>query len=89
MIYHRFCRSALAALVLGFITTSVSGEELSVATFVPPQHHTNNNMFNWFGDELEKRSGGSLTMKLYPAGQLGACPVQQYKRAVEGVADIT
>jgi TRAP-type C4-dicarboxylate transport system substrate-binding protein len=28
-------------------------------------------------------------MKLYPAGQLGAGPVQQYKRAVEGVADIT
>ncbi len=28
-------------------------------------------------------------MKLYPAGQLGAGPVQQYKRAVEGVGDIT
>lgn len=28
-------------------------------------------------------------MKLFPSGQLGAGPVQQYKRAVEGVADIT
>lgn len=28
-------------------------------------------------------------MKLYPAGQLGAGPAQQYKRAVEDVADIT
>lgn len=64
-------------------------EELSVATFVPPQHHTNQVMFKWFGEEIEKRSNGSLTMKLYPAGQLGAGPVQQYKRAVEGVADIT
>lgn len=27
-------------------------------------------------------------MRLYPAGQLGAGPVQQYKRVVEGVADI-
>ncbi|WP_424988964.1 TRAP transporter substrate-binding protein [Microbulbifer sp. S227A] len=56
---------------------------------MPPQHHTNTVMFSWFGEELEKRSGGTLTMKLFPAGQLGAGPVQQYKRAVEGVADIT
>lgn len=66
-----------------------TAEQLTVATFVPPQHHTNTVMFKWFGEELEKRSGGTLTMQLFPAGQLGAGPVQQYKRAVEGVADIT
>lgn len=70
------------------IAHAATAEELSVASFVPPQHHSNSVMFKWFGEELEKRSGGSLTMKLYPAGQLGAGPVQQYKRAVEGVADI-
>ena len=64
-------------------------EELSVATFMPPQHHINKNLFGWFGKEIAKRSNGSLTMKLYPAGQLGAGPVQQWKRVVEGVADIT
>ncbi len=73
---------------LGTSTQSAVAEELSVATFVPPQHHSNQVMFKWFGEELASRSGGSLTMKLYPAGQLGAGPVQQYKRAVEGVADI-
>ena len=73
---------------LGLSAQSVVGEELSVATFVPPQHHTNQVMFKWFSEEIEKRSGGTLAMKLYPAGQLGAGPVQQYKRAVEGVADI-
>ncbi len=46
-------------------------------------------MFKWFGEELARRSGDELTMQLYPAGQLGDGPVQQYKRAVEGVADIT
>lgn len=66
-----------------------SAEELSVANFVPPQHHTNAFLFKWFADEVAERSGGSLTVKVYPAGQLGAGPVQQYKRAVEGVADIT
>ena len=68
---------------------SVTAEELSVGTFVPHSHETNDGMFKWFGEEIEARSGGTLTMKLYPAGQLGAGPVQQYKRAIEGVADIT
>ncbi len=80
--------SVLTAAVFG-IAPALQAEELSVATFVPPQHHTNTVMFKWFGEELAKRSGGDLTMKLYSAGQLGAGPVQQYKRAVEGVADIT
>ena len=70
-------------------STPAVAEELSVATFMPPQHHINKNLFGWFGKEIAKRSGGSLTMKLFPAGQLGAGPVQQWKRAVEGVADIT
>ncbi len=77
------------AAAIGLSAQTVSGEELSVATFVPPQHHTNTIMFKWFGEEIERRSDGSLTMKLYPAGQLGAGPVQQYKRAIEGVGDIT
>ncbi len=71
------------------IASASHSEELSVATFIPPQHHINANLFKWFGDELESRSGGTLTLQLFPAGQLGAGPVQQYKRVVEGVADIT
>lgn len=78
---------ALAAGLAGG-SSQVLAEELSVATFIPPQHHINAFYFDWFGKELEKRSGGSLTIKVYPAGQLGAGPVQQYKRVVEGVADI-
>jgi len=74
---------------LGLSAQTAMSEELTVATFVPPQHHTNTVMFAWFAEELEARSGGDLTMQLFPAGQLGAGPVQQYKRAVEGVADIT
>ena len=83
--------SLTAALAFGAMvsTQSAAAEELSVATFVPPNHETVTGMFAWFEQELEARSDGTLTMKLYPAGQLGAGPVQQYKRAVEGVADIT
>jgi TRAP-type C4-dicarboxylate transport system substrate-binding protein len=78
---------ALSALLFAPLS-SVKADELSVATFVPPQHHTNAVVFKWFGDELAKRTNGELTIKVYPAGQLGAGPVQQYKRVVEGVGDI-
>lgn len=87
-------RSVLAAALLASaallpaMSAPVRADELSVATFVPPQHHTNVNVFQWFGDELAKRTNGELTVRVYPAGQLGAGPVQQYKRVVEGVADI-
>ena len=85
----RMALGAVLSAALGIFAQGAVAEELSVATFLPPQHHTNTGMFTWFADEIDKRSGGTLTMKLYPAGQLGAGPVQQYKRAVEGVADIT
>ena len=78
----------ILSVALGLFAHTVTSEELSVATFLPPQQHTNTGMLTWFAEEIDKRSGGTLTMKLYPAGQLGAGPVQQYKRAFEGVADI-
>lgn len=80
---------AAAIAIASTLPVKSIAEELSVANFVPPQHHTNAFLFKWFADEVAERSGGSLTVKVYPAGQLGAGPVQQYKRAVEGVADIT
>ncbi len=80
---------AAAIAIASVLPLKSAAEELSVANFVPPQHHTNAVLFKWFADKVAARSGGSLTVKVYPAGQLGAGPVQQYKRAVEGVADIT
>lgn len=89
MTIKNFGLGAALTATLGLFGQAAFSEELSVATFLLPQHHTNTGMFTWFAEEIKKRSGGTLTMKLYPAGQLGAGPVQQYKRAVEGVADIT
>jgi len=81
--------AVLLSIALGSAASNAAAEELSVATFIPPQHHINAFFFDWFGKEVAKRSNGSLTIKVYPAGQLGAGPVQQYKRVVEGVADIS
>lgn len=62
--------------------------ELSFASHLPHNHETATGMFAWFEKEVAERSGGTLSLKLYPAGQLGAGGAQQYKRVVEGVADI-
>lgn len=89
MTFTRFSLTAALAVGLGLSAQTAISEELTVASFVPPQHHTNSVMFAWLAEELESRSGGDLTLQVFPAGQLGAGPVQQYRRVVEGVADIT
>ncbi|MEM6728789.1 MAG: TRAP transporter substrate-binding protein [Pseudomonadota bacterium] len=86
-IFAKFRGSAVALALL--VAPAAHAEELSVATFVPPTHETVTGALAWFEKEITERSGGTLKMKLFPAGQLGAGPAQQYKRAVEGVADIT
>lgn len=88
MAFTRLRLTAAFAIGLGLTAPAASAEELSVATFLPPQHHSNSVMFTWLAQELDARSNGSLTLRVYPAGQLGAGPVQQYRRVVEGVADI-
>lgn len=87
---NRFAISGIVAACVALAAPlAVHAEQLTVANFTPPQHHTNTFLFEWFANELEERSGGDLTLQVFPAGQLGAGPVQQYRRAVEGVADIT
>jgi len=57
--------SLAAAAVMASTAPRVVAEELSVATFIPPQHHINSFYFDWLGKELKERSGGSLTIKVY------------------------
>ena len=46
-------------------------------------------MYEQLGKDVARRTNGDLTIKVYAGGSLGAGPFQQYKRAVEGVADIS
>ena len=81
--------AAAAVLALSAVPRSALAEQLMIASFLPGPHHRHTRMLGWFGEELEKQSGGELSIQLFPGGQLGAGPVQQYKRALEGVADMT
>lgn len=80
----------LAVLMLGIaVPGSAAGKELKLAHFMPPVHILHQKVFSPLAEDLAKASGGDLTIKIYPSEALGKGPVQQYKRAVEGVADIT
>ena len=80
---------ALATLALLLSAPSAWSKELKLAHFMPPVHTLHEKVFQPLAEELAKESGGELTLAIHPAGALGKGPVQQYKRAVEGVADIT
>lgn len=79
--------AAAAVIVIGAAVPSAAlAETLKVSTFVPPNHAFNVMLTAW-GEELAEKSGGELTIDLFPAGQLGP-PPRQYDLAVTGAADI-
>lgn len=63
------------------------GGELKLAHFLSTKHPFHNVMVN-FGKELSTATNGSTTIRVFPGGALGANPVEQFNRAVDGVADL-
>lgn len=82
---------ALMAGAIAFMAgaTTASAAELKLAHFMPTVHTLHQEVFLPLARDLSDATGGALTIKIYPSGALGKGPVQQYKRAVTGVADIT
>lgn len=77
---------ALAGVVTAGPAAAV---ELKLAHFMSPKHPMDRFIMRPWTKEIAKASGGSLTVKIYPGGALGKGPVAQFKRAVDGIADIT
>ena len=75
--------------IVSFLPVCGMAKELKLAHFMPPVHTLQEKVFAPLAKELSQVTNGDLTITIYPAGTLGKGPVQQYKRAVEGVADIT
>lgn len=81
--------TAVAALAVGMHfggATLALAETLKVSTFLPP-NHTFNRMLTAWGEELKDKSGGELTVEIFPAGQLGP-PPRQFDLVRNGAADI-
>ncbi len=78
-----------ASAVAFFAALPVAAQELKFANFTPPFHTVNASVIEKLNADVSAATGGSLTVKGYHGGELGAGPVEQYVRAVQGAADIT
>lgn len=69
-------------------TVSAGAEELKFANFMAPTHPYVAGTFEPFAKQVSDETGGKLTVRLYNGGELGAGPVDQYARVVDGVAEL-
>lgn len=79
---------ALLGAGLGLSGTAMA-KELKLASFVPPAHTMHKALMVPFAEAVAAATNGALTVRIYPGGELGAGPQQQYMRAVQGAADLS
>ena len=79
-----------AAIAAGMLVApqAISAAELKIASFPGPKHPVNARMLAPWVDKVNATSSG-LTAKLFVAGKLGKGPAKQFKRALDGVADMS
>lgn len=80
--------AAIAAGMLSGLGGGAHAVELKLAHFMSPKHPMDRFIMRPWSEEVATLSGGDLRIRIYPGGALGKGPVAQYKRAVDGVADV-
>ncbi len=85
----RIPTSSLALLFATLLPVAGHGQVLKLAHFVSPSHVVTPSIIEPLVDGLKEATGGSVSVDVYPGGELGPGPAEQYVRAVNGVADIT
>ncbi len=88
-----FLKSSLAATVATSlpapaVLAQAGAVELKMHSFVPPTHVIWTDVLTPWAADVAKRSNNQLTIKMYPAMQLGGKPPELYRQAVQGIADI-
>ncbi len=76
-------RFAIAAALTLAVSAAAAQTELKIAHFMSPKHPMHEHMLAPLVDELKQVSGGKLTARIYPVGELGKGP--QLKRAQSGI----
>lgn len=79
---------AIAAAAILAVPFAASAADLKIASFPGPKHPVNAHLFEPWMAAVNGMNKG-LDVKLYVAGKLGKGPAKQFKRAVDGVADIS
>jgi len=79
---------AAMATAAALAAAPLHATELKLAHFMSPQHPMDRMVMTPLAERIGAATGGSVTVKVFPGGELGAGPGQQYRRAVTGIADI-
>lgn len=87
-VFGAIASATILAASVTFGATAANAAELKIAHFMPAMHPMDQGVMSPLAEEINAATGGELTMRIYPSGELGKGPVQQYKRVVTGVADI-
>lgn len=78
---------AATALMAGLtLSAQTRAEELKLGLITPPPHVWTK-AANHFGDLLKEKSGGELTVVVFPSGQLGAEP-EMFQQMQAGILDM-
>ena len=85
MKFRKLITSSIVALAAAL---PAAAEELSFANFTPPFHTVNASVMEKLNTILSEATNGEVTVRGYHGGELGAGPVEQYIRVVQGVADM-
>jgi TRAP-type C4-dicarboxylate transport system substrate-binding protein len=80
--------AATAATALP-MRSAFAQQELKLASFVPPTHVIWTDVITPWTREVAKLSNNQLTVRLFPAMQLGGRPPDLYRQVVQGISDIT
>ncbi len=76
-----------ASAALSAAVSIAQAEELTFANFTAPTHTVTDSLIASLQTAVSEASGGDVTVRAYHGGELGAGPVEQYVRGVQGVAD--
>lgn len=78
----------LATLSLSLLSSAAMAETLKLANYMASTHPYVEGAFEPFAQAVQQGTEGALTVKFYNGGELGAGPVEQYSRVVDGVAEL-
>jgi TRAP-type C4-dicarboxylate transport system substrate-binding protein len=83
----RIAPSIAAAVALGF-AASAPAQELKFSTFVPPAHGFAVDVLEPLGKEIEKRSGGKATVRVFAGNSPFGNVANQADQVKQGVVDL-
>ncbi|GKY89929.1 TRAP transporter substrate-binding protein [Sinisalibacter aestuarii] len=84
-----FMKKLLAPVAFAVLGASAAqAEELKLADFLPATHPFQEKVWAVFANDVAERTNGEVTIRVYPGGELGPGPVEQYNRVVDGLAEL-